>query len=369
MCGAFGRAVGGMGALAEFIVGAASPGMSCVSCRLLSGLGPEVPLWQWTCIDVGRLNKRLVSETALLPGSVLPVMKRRWFKSALVLAVMSVSCATAGQRTPAHEPVSTLLAPTPTSATSQTVPVVVPSPRPPDLVIVSSGSPIRLGGFDYCWQAADGEAAVCADSFGTEVPGTTTLSEGSVKLEWMAGGTLAAWRRSDTDQCSEKLMVVATGSGQWRLSLPEEPGTYRIDFRGEAPVGSTRFAVLVTSTAAGPTLDRTPSVNLSVDVDRRSLTVEAEFSDLGAHPEAAIEFRSANGFVSTWMMSLLENDLGCGRFFGIVEIEDVAVLGELPLDGLLIVDDGPLRFELSFRRPDDFIDNYIKGLMRRGSRE
>ncbi|MCH8985690.1 MAG: hypothetical protein IIB04_03640 [Acidobacteria bacterium] len=298
---------------------------------------------------------------------VSPVMKRRLFKPALVLAVISVSCATAAQLTPLSTPVSTRIAPASTSTTSQTAPVAAQSPKSPDLMLVSSDFPVRLGGFDYCWQAAGGESAVCADSFGTEVPLAATANDGSVDLEWMVGGTLTAWFRRDSAQCSEKLALAALGSGKWRLSLPEEPGTYRIDFSGEAPAGNTRFAVLMTSTVGGPASSITPSVDLSVSVAKQLLTVEAEFSDLRMGPEAAVEFRSADAVVSTWTMSLSESGPGCGRFFGIVEIEDITVVGKLPLDGLLVVDDGLSRFELAFRWPDDFVDSYVKGEMQRKS--
>ena len=66
-------------------------------------------------------------------------------------------------------------------------------------------------------------------------------------------------------------------------------------------------------------------------------------------PKAIIEFRPVDGVVSYWTMSLSESGPGCGRFFGIVEIEDADILGGLPIDGLLIVDVGLARFELAFR--------------------
>lgn len=234
---------------------------------------------------------------------------------------------------------------------------------------MSGGSSVRLGGFDYCWQAVGGESAVCADSFGMEVPLATTANAAFVDLEWIVGGTFTAAFRRDSDQCPQKLVLVALGSGRWRLSLPEEPGTYRLDFRGEAPTGNTQFAVRMTSAVAGPTFNVTPSVDISVSVEQRLLTVEAELSDLGMGPKAIVEFRSVDDVVSSWTMSLSETGRGCGGFFGIVEIEDVAVLGNLPLDGLLVVDDGLSRFELTFRWPDDFVDSYVTGVMQHSSSE
>ena len=102
---------------------------------------------------------------------------------------------------------------------------------------------------------------MCADSFGMEVPLAATANAAFVDLEWVVGGMLAAGVRRDPDQCPQKLALVALGSGRWRLSLPEEPGTYRIDFRGESPAGNTGFAVQMTSTAPGPTFNVTPSVD------------------------------------------------------------------------------------------------------------
>lgn len=139
------------------------------------------------------------------------------------------------------------------SVTDSTAPVLeVADPQPPSLLVVLDNSQLAVSGFDYCWQEPGSGQEVCGDSFGTEVPTRVEVDSAEVTVQWVSEGVLTAGIHDGEYSCQPPLAIAEDGEGIWRMAVPELPGTYRVDLYGIAPQGSTRFALEVTTSVAGP---------------------------------------------------------------------------------------------------------------------
>ncbi|MDJ0663786.1 MAG: hypothetical protein QNJ75_04450 [Acidimicrobiia bacterium] len=113
--------------------------------------------------------------------------------------------------------------------------------------LLTESAVVELSGYDYCW-----EGAGCADWFGSEVPTPFKVDVAVVEVRWVSNGNLtASLRDHHVSGCPSRLPLVPTEAGQGVMALPEVPGTYRIDFHGESPEGSSAFATSITSSVSG----------------------------------------------------------------------------------------------------------------------
>lgn len=297
---------------------------------------------------------------------------------AFITVVVAVSCGEAAPPTRAETfgekdalstlttvPVGTGVASTLTpSPPGTSVPLTTPVARPADLVVVSGDSRTRLPGFNWCWRPATVETALCADGPGGAVP--VSVDSAFVTLEWLVDGTLTLSQQADTNGCEPPPVIEPLGPGLWQLSMPGETGTYRIDLTGTATGGSTKFAMLVTSSVAGPALR--PTVEIAWEITQGPLAVAVTVVGLDRSTDAVIEVSSMDDSVSKLVIPLQQ--AGCLELFGETDIEEVALLGTPPLGALLLIDDGSSLFEFGFRFPDDFVgDGIVRGSMQRTADE
>lgn len=172
------------------------------------------------------------------------------YRSILVLSVLVVAGCTAGAPESTSATTTTTASTLVTSSTAVTPEVV--DAQPPPLLVVFDGRQVTVPGFDYCWQESGSGQGTCADWFGTEVPTRVEVDTAEVIVQWVNDGILTAGVRNDGDSCQPALAMEEAGEGTWRMAMPELPATYRIDLYGMSPQGSTRFALEVTTSAAGP---------------------------------------------------------------------------------------------------------------------
>lgn len=162
---------------------------------------------------------------------------------------------------------------------------------PPALVVDTGRSTVETHGFDYCWIPGG-----CADSFGAEVPTPVDVDTPSVLLSWIGKGVLSATYRANNQTCAARLSLEPVGPETWSLAMPPEPGTYRIDLHGKAEAGSTRFAILVSLSVAGPPLLPIASVGWpeSEAFTDDAFLIGVEFYGLDLDSEARIQIVSSD---------------------------------------------------------------------------
>ena len=278
-------------------------------------------------------------------------MTRRPWLLALLLSLM---CACVGPTASTSVPGSPPPTVTPTSTT-----LVVQ--QPPDLVVVGE-SRTRVPGFDYCWTLSDAESGVCADSFGAEVPVPVSVDGAWVTMEWVEGGVLTAYGPPDSEGCGSALAVDPIGRGQWRLAMPPEPGTHQIYLGGEAPEGTTRFAIEVTSSVEGP--PPAPVVEIGWPDTDQPMGILVTILGIEQAAEMVVEVHSADNQTSTLTIPLLAADPACPELWGQIEVADPTVFGLAPLTGRLSVENGSSTFKLDFLWPDNFVfDDTLRAVM------
>ena len=226
---------------------------------------------------------------------------------------------------------------------------------PPPLVIHTGQSSVETYGFDYCWSPGG-----CADSFGAEVPTSIHTDTQDLTLSWIVDGALTAAYRANDDACPARLAIEVVRPGSWSLAIPTEPGTHRIDLHGEAEGGSTRFAILVSSSAEGPPLLPVASVwwPASEAITDDAFLVGAEFHGIDADSEVEFQIVSSDGITTVVPLQLyptLQGNSGCVRLVEgeTAPINGVDSFGAPPLQVTLLVRSGNERYQVSWEWPRD----------------
>ncbi len=271
------------------------------------------------------------------------------------LMVISAACSDAGGDPVLAETSTTAAAPDSDSSTME----LAGLEGPPALVVDNGRSTVEAHGFDYCWDPGG-----CADSFGTEVPTPIDVDTQTVLLSWIGKGDLSATYQTDEEACRARLSLDAVGPETWSLAMPPEPGTHRIDLHGEAEEGTTRFAILVSSSVAGPPLLPIASVGwpTSEAFTDDAFLIGVEFYGIDPGSEAEIQILSSDQ-VSTvlplQMYTTAQEGSACVRWIEgeTAAIEGASALGATPLDVTLLLRDGTGRYKASWEWPRDIGPN------------
>ncbi len=142
--------------------------------------------------------------------------------------------------------------------------------------------------------------------------------------------------------------------------MPPESGTHRIDFHGQFGEGSTRFALLVSASVAGPPLLPIASVWLPDTND--SFVVGAELHEIDPDSEARVEIVSADGISTVLHMQLYAQpaESECVQW---VEgestvVEGIRALGAAPFQATLLLLSATEQYEMSWEWPRDAGPDY-----------
>ena len=224
--------------------------------------------------------------------------------------------------------------------------------EPPPLVVVTPTATIQVPGYDYCWGDNDSEAGTCADWFGSETPTRVTVDTPMAAVQWIEGADLSSRLLLGEGECLK--LLESSGPGEWVLTMPPTPGTYRVNLSGTSGDWTSNFAIMLTSTVDGPAARPYAEIEWPNTTNKLAPLVVIS----GAAPDTTVKLRflSTDAIVTTFGFEGGGGD-SCRAEFPMSgetsTIYNKDIPGESPYTVTLIIESQEGRFTATWRWPDD----------------